>query len=203
MARQPRSRTPAPTRQASRCRSEWHYGAEQQSEEPAAQRDGQPHPVLPGRGHRRGGDDDSHQGNDQRGLHRGRHGRQEPVDVLLWRGSHVREPRHRHAKPPGADRNGTTAPNNNPRNQPLNVMGNPIPYFPDADTAGAVMTIRTKETINGDFTEAGTVARSQWTFCYGAAATFENPGTDTPSLPVPIGMALRRRTTIRGTSRST
>ena len=46
--------------------------------------------------------------------------------------------------------NGTTAPNNNPRNQPLNVMGNPIPYFPadSADNSGAVMTIRTKETID-------------------------------------------------------
>lgn len=60
--------------------------------------------------------------------------------------------------------NGTTAPNNNPRNQPLLVMGNPIPYFPadSADNSGAVITIRTKETINGKFTEAGTVPNSQW-----------------------------------------
>ena len=84
--------------------------------------------------------------------------------------------------------NGTTAPNNNPRNQPLNVMGNPIPYFPDADNAKAEMTIRTKETITGEFTEGGVVPREQWTFCYGTAATFESPGT-TPSLPVRICLA--------------
>jgi Alpha/beta hydrolase domain len=84
--------------------------------------------------------------------------------------------------------NGATAPNNNPRNQPLNVMGNPIPYFPDADNADAVMTIRTNETINGKFTEGGVVPRNQWTFCYGTAATFESPGT-TPSLPVRVCLA--------------
>jgi hypothetical protein len=83
--------------------------------------------------------------------------------------------------------NGTTAPNNNPRNQPLNVMGNPIPYFPADDNSDAVMTIRTKETIDGTFVEAGTVDRSQWTFCYGPGATFESPGT--PSLPVRVCLA--------------
>ena len=76
----------------------------------------------------------------------------------------------------------------NPRNQPLNVMGNPIPYFPAADNADAVMTIRTKEKITGEFTEAGVVPRNQWTFCYGASATFETPGA-TPSLPVRICLA--------------
>jgi hypothetical protein len=86
--------------------------------------------------------------------------------------------------------NGTTAPNNNPRNQPLNVMGNPIPYFPanSADNSGAVMTIRTKETIDGKFKEAGTVPNSQWKFCYGTGATFAAPGTPT-SLPVRICLA--------------
>jgi len=82
--------------------------------------------------------------------------------------------------------NGTTAPNNNPRNQPLNVMGNPIPYFPadSADNSKAVITIRTKETIDGKFTEAGTVPNGHWKFCYGAGGTFAAPGT--PSLPVRI-----------------
>ena len=76
----------------------------------------------------------------------------------------------------------------NPRNQPLNVMGNPIPYLPAADNADAVMTIRTKEKITGEFTEAGVVPRDQWTFCYGTSATFESPGT-TPSLPVRVCLA--------------
>jgi len=83
--------------------------------------------------------------------------------------------------------NGTTLPNSNPRNQPLNVMGNPIPYFPadSADNSDAVMTIRIQETINGKFTEAGTVPNSHWKFCYGEDATFAAPGSPT-SLPVRI-----------------
>jgi hypothetical protein len=75
----------------------------------------------------------------------------------------------------------------NPRNQPLNVMGNPIPYFPadSSDNSTAVMTIRTMETIDGKFTEAGTVPNGQWKFCYGEDATFAAPGTPT-ALPVRI-----------------
>ena len=75
----------------------------------------------------------------------------------------------------------------NPRNQPLNVMGNPIPYFPaeSTDNAGAVMTIRTKEKITGEFTEAGTVPNSQWKFCYGESATFAAPGLPA-TLPVRV-----------------
>src|SRR6185295_16728926 len=42
---------------------------------------------------------------------------------------------------------------------PLNVMGNPIPYFPVNvnDNSGDTLTIRTAETINGKFTEGGVV----------------------------------------------
>src|SRR5678815_3002554 len=37
--------------------------------------------------------------------------------------------------------------------QPLNVMGNPVPYLPvSLDTTGAVLTTHTKETVNGQVT---------------------------------------------------
>ena len=72
-------------------------------------------------------------------------------------------------------------------NQPLNVMGNPIPYFPadSADNAGAVLKTILNETIDGQVTEGATVANSAWKFCYGAAATFAMPGTPT-ALPVRV-----------------
>ena len=72
-------------------------------------------------------------------------------------------------------------------NQPLNVMGNPIPYFPanSADNTGAVLKTHTKETIDGVVTEGPPVPNSAWKFCYGAAATFEAPGLPT-ALPVRI-----------------
>jgi len=72
--------------------------------------------------------------------------------------------------------------------QPLNVMGNPIPYFPvnTADNTGAVLTIRTKETINGKFTEAGTVPNSDWKFCGGG--TFAAP---TPVTTLPVRLCLK------------
>ena len=72
-------------------------------------------------------------------------------------------------------------------NQPLNVMGNPIPYFPanSADNTGAVLKTHTKETIDGVVTEGPSVPNSAWKFCYGAAATFEAPGLPT-ALPVRI-----------------
>ncbi len=52
---------------------------------------------------------------------------------------------------------------------PLNVMGNPIPYFPldPSSNTGATLTIHTKETINGFVTEAGTVPNTDWKFCGG------------------------------------
>jgi hypothetical protein len=73
-------------------------------------------------------------------------------------------------------------------NQPLNVMGNPIPYFPAnaADNTGAVMEVRSKETINGIVTVDGTIPNGDWKFCYGAAATFAAPNLANPSLPVRV-----------------
>ena len=75
----------------------------------------------------------------------------------------------------------------NPTNQPLNVMGNPIPYFPanSADNSGATLKVHLKETINGAITEGGTIPNSDWKFCYGSSATFASPGSPT-SLPVRV-----------------
>jgi len=71
---------------------------------------------------------------------------------------------------------------------PLNVMGNPIPYFPfsTTDNTGAVLTIRTNETINGKFTEAGTVPNSDWKFCGGG--TFAAPA---PVTTLPVQLCLK------------
>ena len=72
-------------------------------------------------------------------------------------------------------------------NQPLNVMGNPIPYFPadSADNSGAVLKTILKETIDGVVTEGATIPNSAWKFCYGAGATFAAPGSPT-ALPVRV-----------------
>jgi len=72
-------------------------------------------------------------------------------------------------------------------NQPLNVMGNPIPHFPanSADNSDAVLKTHTKETIDGVVTEGPTIPNSVWKFCYGAGATFAAPGSPT-SLPVRV-----------------
>ena len=66
---------------------------------------------------------------------------------------------------------------------PLNVMNNPIPYFPvDASsTSGATMTIHTKETVNGSITEGGVV--TDWKFCGGGSYDAPLPVT---SLPVNV-----------------
>jgi hypothetical protein len=75
----------------------------------------------------------------------------------------------------------------NPTNQPLNVMGNPIPYFPanSADNTGSTLKVHLKETINGAITEGEIIQNSEWKFCYGASATFASPGSPT-ILPVRI-----------------
>ena len=72
--------------------------------------------------------------------------------------------------------------------QPLNVMGNPIPYFPanPADNSGATLKVHTKETINGHITEGGTIANSDWKFCGGG--TFAAP---TPVTTLPVNLCLK------------
>ena len=58
---------------------------------------------------------------------------------------------------------------------PLNVMGNPIPYFPaDADTTTRRDADHAhKETINGVVTVGATIPNSDWKFCGGG--TFASP----------------------------
>ena len=49
--------------------------------------------------------------------------------------------------------------------QPLNVMGNPIPYLPASlDTTQARLVTHTKETIEGVVTEGETISSSDWAF---------------------------------------
>jgi hypothetical protein len=82
---------------------------------------------------------------------------------------------------------GTTAPNNNPANQPLMVQNSPVPYFPanSADNSGATLKVHLHETLPGAVTEGETIPNGEWKFCYGTAATFAAPGAPT-SLPVNI-----------------
>src|SRR5216110_3182144 len=75
----------------------------------------------------------------------------------------------------------------NPTNQPLNVMGNPIPYFPanSSDNTGATLKVHLKETLTGVVTEGETIPNGDWKFCYGTGATFASPGSPT-SLPARV-----------------
>jgi len=62
--------------------------------------------------------------------------------------------------------------------QPLNVMGNPMPYLPASlDTTGAVLTTHTKETVNGQITEGTVIASTDWSFGHCSAS---NPFPGTP-----------------------
>ena len=72
-------------------------------------------------------------------------------------------------------------------NQPLNVMGNPVPYFPadSADNSDARLKEHLSETVNGVIVEGATIPNSDWKFCYGSGATFAAPGSPT-SLPVRV-----------------
>ncbi|MEX0744497.1 MAG: alpha/beta hydrolase domain-containing protein [Phycisphaeraceae bacterium] len=75
----------------------------------------------------------------------------------------------------------------NPTNQPLNVMGNPIPYFPadSTDNTGATLTTILHETVTGVVITGETIPNDDWKFCYGLGATFASPGSPT-TLPVRI-----------------
>ena len=71
---------------------------------------------------------------------------------------------------------------------PLNVQGNPVPYFPvDAtDNSHDTLTIHTKETVNGKVTEGGVVPNGDWKYC-ASNGTFAAPGT-LSALPVNVCM---------------
>src|SRR6266853_2512758 len=72
--------------------------------------------------------------------------------------------------------------------QPLNVMGNPIPYFPatSADNSSATLKVHIKETLTGVVTEGGTISTSDWKFCGGG--TFAAP---TPVTTLPVRLCLK------------
>src|SRR6267142_1518818 len=96
-------------------------------------------------------------------------------------------------KPFGPDTlpNGQPNQNANATNQPLNVMGNPIPYFPadSSDISKATLKVHLSETINGPngtISEGETISNSNWKFCYGPSATFAAPNWAVPSLPVRV-----------------
>jgi len=72
--------------------------------------------------------------------------------------------------------------------QPLNVMGNPIPYFPAnaANNSDATLKTHTKETLPGVVTEGGTIPNSDWKFCGGG--TFAAP---LPVTTLPVRLCLK------------
>jgi hypothetical protein len=81
-----------------------------------------------------------------------------------------------------------------PNSQPLNVIGNPIPYLPATlDTTQATLKTRTHETLDGTISEGTTIPSSDWAFAH-CDATHPWPGTpqdlnhtDLPgSLPVHV-----------------
>jgi Alpha/beta hydrolase domain len=84
-----------------------------------------------------------------------------------------------------------------PASQPLNVMGNPVPYLPATlDTTQAVLTTHTKETVDGNVTVGSVIPSGDW--AYGnCSATNPFPGTpqntDIGALPgsLPVHICLK------------
>ena len=81
--------------------------------------------------------------------------------------------------------------------QPLNVMGNPVPYLPASlDTTQATLTTHTAETVDGKVTVGSVISSADW--AYGRCdATTPFPGTpqnlDVNALPgsLPVHICLR------------
>ncbi|HYZ90169.1 MAG TPA: alpha/beta hydrolase domain-containing protein [Myxococcales bacterium] len=74
-------------------------------------------------------------------------------------------------------------------NAPLNVMGNPIPYYPanNGDNSDALLIEHLKETVDASVIQEGaTIPNTEWKFCYDPAdpklprATFDSPGSPAP-----------------------
>ncbi len=81
--------------------------------------------------------------------------------------------------------------------QPLNVMGNPVPYLPATlDTAQAVLTTRSKETVTGEYVQDSVVDPADWAYAT-CSASNPFPGTpqniDSAALPgnLPVHVCLR------------
>ena len=84
-----------------------------------------------------------------------------------------------------------------PNSQPLNVMGNPIPYLPATlDTTQATLVTHTRETVNGIVSVGSTIPSSDWAFAH-CDATHAFPGTpqdlDPAHLPgsLPVHICLK------------
>ena len=84
-----------------------------------------------------------------------------------------------------------------PNSQPLNVMGNPIPYLPATlDTSQATLVTHTHETLDGVVTLGPTIPSSNWAFAH-CDATNPFPGTpqdlDPTHLPgtLPVHICLK------------
>ena len=84
-----------------------------------------------------------------------------------------------------------------PNSQPLNVMGNPIPYLPATlDTTQATLRTRRYESIDGHIVEGAAIAPADWAFAH-CDATHPFPGVpqdlDHAHLPgtLPVHVCLR------------
>jgi hypothetical protein len=75
-----------------------------------------------------------------------------------------------------------------PGAQPLNVMGNPIPYFPAdwTDNSGATLKTHLRETLTGVVTEGDTIPNSDWKFCGGG-----NFAAPAPVTTLPVSLCLK------------
>jgi hypothetical protein len=71
---------------------------------------------------------------------------------------------------------------------PLNVMGNPIPYFPanPSDNSGDTLTTILKETVDGKVTVGDVIPNGDWKYCGGG--TFASP---TPLTQLPVQVCMR------------
>jgi hypothetical protein len=72
--------------------------------------------------------------------------------------------------------------------QPLNVMGNPIPYFPvdSTNNSEASLKVHLEETLTGVVTEGETIPNADWKFCGGG--TFAAP---VPVTALPVRLCLK------------
>jgi alpha/beta hydrolase family protein len=85
-----------------------------------------------------------------------------------------------------------------PASQPLNVMGNPIPYLPASldTTIAGTLTTHTRETLDGNITTGAVIPSTDWAFAH-CDATHPFPGTpqdlNPANLPgtLPVHICLR------------
>jgi len=75
-----------------------------------------------------------------------------------------------------------------PNSEPLNVMSNPVPYWPATlDTRKATLVTHTHETTDGIITVGSTISSSDWAWAT-CSATNPFPGTPIQAPPGPAGI---------------